>query len=428
MRPDRETFSSRFGLLMTMIGVAVGLGNVWRFPYMVGRYGGAPFVLVYVLAVVFLGIPVLIAEWTLGRHTRRGPLGAFERAGLPGGRQVGVFFFLVVTVATGYYTNALGWVLAHAVAQLAGLAGLDLDAGAVLPPDEGVSARAMLLQAGATALLIGGCALVLLRGLRSGIERVSRVIMPTVLVVLAVLLVRALTLPGAWDGVRWYVFKFDPGALDGTIVVAALGHAFFSLSLGGTFMVVYGSYLGDREDLGRAAAWTAAGDLMAGLLAGLAIVPAVIALGLEPGHGPGLLFRTLPRVFEQLPLGGLFGALFYLGLLGAAWLSAIAAFEVLVAGLTDRTGMTRRRAVATMAAVVFVLALPPMINMRVFVPWDLTFGSGMQVLGALVAVLTVGWVLKPPWRWLGWWLRWVVPAAILAVGIWWLLGDVLGWV
>jgi len=436
----RETFASRFGLLMTMIGVAVGLGNVWRFPYMVGRFGGAPFVLFYVVVVVFVGIPALMAEWSLGRHTRRGPVGAFERAGLPLGRPVGWFFFFVVTAATGYYTNALGWVLFYAADGLASTFGRGWDASAVLPPESVFIARSFLLQILCTGLVILACAGVLLRGLRSGIERASRFIMPTLFVLLLAVIIRSLTLPGAGAGLGWYLLKFDAGALTGRVMLAALGQAVFSLSLGGTFMVVYGSYVGAGEGLGRNAAWTATGDLVAGLLAGLAIFPAVFALGLEPSSGPGLLFATLPEVFSRIPLGGIFEMLFFLALFGAAYLSDVAAFEVLVAGLTDNTRLKRRTAVRLMAGVVFLIALPPMVSMRVFVPWDLTFGSGMQTLGALLSVLTVGWVIRrsdalrelapdeasaPP-VWLYYWLRWVIPAAIALVGAWWVLTDLLG--
>ena len=176
------------------------------------------------------------------------------------------------------------------------------------------------------------------------------------------------------------------------------------------------------------------------MLAGFAIFPAVFALGLEPASGPGLLFDTLPQVFGQIPAGGLFAVLFFIALFGAAYLSDVAAFEVLVAGLTDNTRLNRTQAVWLMAGVVFVIALPPMINMAIFVPWDLTFGSGMQTLGALLSVVTVAWAVRrsealkalaadgeaaPP-VWLYYWLRFVIPGAIVLVGIWWLLTDLLG--
>ncbi len=438
----RESFASRFGLRMTMIGVAVGLGNVWRFPYMVGKFGGAAFVAFYLLAVLLVGAPALIAEWTLGRHTRRGPVGAYAAAGVPLGRAAGWFFFAVVAAATAYYTNVIGWVLSFAVGELARGVGLEVSGAAVLPPATGVDARSLLLQVASTAAVLLACVAVLLKGLRRGIETTSKLLMPALYVILLLLIARALTLPGAAAGLDWYIFKFDPEALTPRVMVAALGQAVFSLSLGGTFMVVYGSYLAPGERLGSNAAWTAAGDTLAGLLAGLAIFPAVFALGLAPGSGPGLLFDTLPRVFAALPAGWLFGLLFFLGLGGAAYLSDIAALEVLIAGLTDNTRLGRTAAVWTAAGLVFVLALVPMLNLRVFTAWDLTFGSGMQTLGALLAALTVGWCLPRAVArramaaegepaapaWLQAWIRWCIPAAILAVGLWWLLSEALGWV
>jgi NSS family neurotransmitter:Na+ symporter len=296
-----------------------------------------------------------------------------------------------------------------------------------------------VLQLSCTAFVLVSCSVVLVKGLRAGIERASKLIMPTLLGIVALLVVRALTLPGAWEGVQWYLLKVDLSQLEVAVVVAALGQAFFSLSLGGTFMVVYGSYLAREDELRGNASYTAGGDLIAGLLAGLAIVPAVIALGMEPGSGPGLIFSTLPRVFDQIPLGGFFGLLFFVALFGAAYLSAVAALEVLVAGVVDNTTISRTAAVWMMAAIVFVLSVPPMINMRVFVPWDLTFGSGLQTLGALFAVITVGWCidrgealrqlqsggLSRSTVWLYHWIRYVVPAAILLVGGWWLWTSVL---
>jgi NSS family neurotransmitter:Na+ symporter len=290
-----------------------------------------------------------------------------------------------------------------------------------------------------TAAVTLSCAFVLLRGLRSGIERASRIVIPTLCLILLVLIGRALTLPNAFAGVEWYILKFQVSDLTPRVMMAAIGHAVFSLSLGGTFMVVYGSYLTDNDSLVSNAWWTTFGDTFSGLLAGLAIFPAVFALGLEPNSGPGLIFATLPQVFAGIPLGWVFGLLFFVGLLGAGYLSGLAAFEVLVAGLTDNTRLTRRAVVWLVASVVFVVSIPPMINNRIFVPWDLTFGSGMQTLGALVAAITVGWAMdrseaikalsaggeRPVPLWLYHWIRWVIPGALLLVGVWWLLTDLL---
>jgi NSS family neurotransmitter:Na+ symporter len=439
--PDerRETFASRFGAIITMVGFALGLGNVWRFPYMVGRFGGAAFVLFYVLVVLVIGVPGLMAETALGRHTRRGTVGAFERAGLPAGRAVGWFFFAIVVAATGYYINVIGWVVYYGIGELARAVGATLDTAAVLPPDTGFSSRSLLLQMACTAAVILSCVVVLLRGLREGIERASRIVIPLLCFILLVLIWRAMTLPNARAGVEWYILKFQASDLTPRVMLAAIGHAVFSLSLGGTFMVVYGSYLTDHDNLTSNAWWTTFGDTFSGLLAGFAIFPAVFALGLEPNSGPGLIFATLPKVFAGIPAGWLFGLLFFTGLFGAGYLSGIAAFEVLVAALTDNTRLSRRAVVWLLAGVAFLIAIPPMINNQVFIPWDLTFGSGMQTLGALVAAVTVGWAMKrsdairalsagsprPIPNWLYLWIRWVIPGALLLVGVWWFVTDVL---
>ena len=425
---------------MTMIGVAVGLGNIWRFPYMAGTFGGAAFVLFYVLVSVVIGVPALMAEYALGRHTRRGTVGAFAAGGFPFGRQVGWFFFCIVVAATGYYSAVIGWVLYYFLAQGALALGIVVDAAAILPPDRGFAAKSFGLQLACTAAVIVSCAVVLVKGLRGGIERASRIIMPGLFLILLVLMVRSLTLPGADAGVRWFILKFEWADLTPAVMVAAIGQMVFSLSLGGTFMVVYGSYLGERDDLASTAMWTAAGDTGSALLAGFAIIPAVFALQMAPAQGPGLIFSTLPQVFADIPLGWVFGVLFFAGLFGAGYLSDIAAFEVLVAGLTDNTRVTRTRAVWLMSAAVFVISIPPTINNGIFVPWDLTFGSGMQTLGALLAVLTVCWCMqrstalaalsteggRPVPQWLYYWIRWGIPAVILTVGIWWLLTSVIG--
>ena len=428
----RETFGSRLGILATMIGVAVGLGNVWRFPYMVGRYGGAAFVLLYLVFALFVGVPALMAEWSLGRHTRRGSVGAFQKAGFPWGRPLGWVLFAGVSAATGYYCNAIGWVLFHGLSELAGF-----DGGAILPPEVGFSARAFGLQLLLTGGVILGAVVVLLRGVRAGIERTSRILTPLLFFTLLLLILRSLTLPGSFEGLSWFILKFRPQELDAAVAMAALGQVVFSMALGGTFMVVYGSYLRDEDALGSNALLTVVGDTSAGLMAGLAIFPAAFALGKEPGSGPALIFSTLPEVFSILPGGRVFGLLFFFSLGGVAFLSAVAAFEVLIAGITDNTTTNRRAATFGLALGVFGLSLPPMLNMRVFVPWDLTFGSGLQTAGVLLAVLTVGWALDrrevlkqlrlvEKDRISGlllFWIRWVIPAAILLVGSWWFVTE-----
>lgn len=434
----RETFGSFFGLLMTMIGVAVGLGAVWRFPYMVGKFGGAAFVLFYMLIIFFVCIPALMAEWTLGRYTKRGTLGAYEKGGFPGGKYVGGFLFIIVFLATGYYTNAIGWVGFHALGEIVNAFGGNLNTAAVLPPQEGFNLTSLIFQLMMTAFVIFTCGIVLIKGLKKGIEKVSILAVPALFIILIILIIRSVTLEGASEGIKWYIGGFRFGELTASVMAAALGMAFFSMSLGGTFMVIYGSYLDRKDNIPKNAIFTGIGASAAGILAGFAIFPAVFAFGLEPASGPGLIFSTLPKTFALMPLGWLFGLLFFLGLFGAAYLSDVAAFEVLVAGIVDNTNIERKKAVLYICCICYVLAIPPMINFKIFIPWDLTFGSGMQAFGSLLAVATTAWFIKrsealkelsegrgkPFPKFLYWWMRVVIPVAILFVGINWLLESV----
>lgn len=436
--PARETFSSVFGVVMTMIGAAVGLGAFWRFPYMAGRFGGSAFVLFYMLITLFIGIPALMAEWTLGRHTRRGTLGCFEKGGLPGGRWVGFFLFAILIFACGYYSNVVGWVAFYAVGQVLQALHLKLDAAAILPPQEGFSPTSFLLQLLMAASVVFSCGVVIVRGLRKGIERASKWIVPLVFGFLLILILRSVTLKGAGEGIRGFILKFRFSELTPGVMAAAMGMAFFCMSLGGTFMVMYGSYLDKRTRILRNAVLTGIGASIAGILAGLAIFPAVFSFGLEPGSGPGLIFMTLPKTFALMPLGWLFGILFFAGLFGIAYLSDVAAFEVLVGGIVDNTRIPRKKAVFIICGTVFILSLPPMVNNRIFIPWDLAFGSGMQALGSLLAVITAVWFInrsealkelaagpdKAFLRALYWWMRIAVPLAIFLVGINWLLESV----
>jgi NSS family neurotransmitter:Na+ symporter len=420
---------------MTMIGVAVGLGAVWRFPYMVGRYGGAAFVLFYLGVVLIVGIPSLMAEWILGLTTQRGPLGAFERGRLPGGKYIGGFLFSIVFFATGYYSNALGWVGFHALAELTNAFGINIQPDRILPPVSGFKLTSILLQLLMTAVVVFLCSMVMIKGLRRGIEKTSKWIVPMLFIILAVLIIRSNSLQGSFAGVKWYIGGFHFKALTPEVMAAALGMAFFSMSLGGTFMVIYGSYMKTNSNIGKNAIYSGIGAVIAGLLAGFAIFPAVFAFKLIPNSGPGLIFETLPLTFNKMPAGWIFGLLFFLGLFGAAFLSDVAAFEVLVGGIVDNTRIVRKRAVFLVAIIVFFLAIPPMINYKIFIPWDLTFGSGMQALGSLFAVITAAWFIKRATAlkaleskenkrivlFLYWWMRLVIPFVILFIGITWFI-------
>lgn len=430
MPQGRETFGSRFGSLMALLGVAVGLANVWRFPYMAGRYGGAAFVALYVLFGILLGLPAIMAEWTLGRHTRHGPAGAFAATGIPGGRRIGMLLFFTVFMATSYYTLVVGQILFYGLETVfGGEAGADPQAffAATLT---GIT----LANVSATAATFTGIATVLFLGVRRGIETVSRVVVPLVFIALLAVIARSVTLPGAGEGIRFFLLP-DWSKLSAETVLAAMGQVFFSLSLGGTFFLLYGSYLRDDEDIPRTAIQTALGDLVAALFGGLAILPAVFAMGLEPTSGPSLLFITLPGVFAAMPGGAVVGGVFFGALFLTAFLSAIAAMEVLVDGVGHYFGWRRGRALAILVVLQMLVALPSMHNMSFLVWNDLVWGSTMQPIGSALTLIALGWFVNrgntlaeinrgssiaigPFWIF---WIRWVVPAAIVVILIsgWW---------
>jgi len=421
-------FERRLTALLVMIGVAVGLGNAWRFPYMMGSYGGGAFLLLYVLTLVLFGVPALLAEWTLGRVTRQGPPGAFAASGLPGGGLVGWVVFTIVAMATSYYVVVIGWVAIY----------LGIAAAGGLRPEsaEGLFERTLAnvpLQALAAWCVLAGCGAVVVAGVRRGIERVSRVFVPLFFLLVVALVARGLTLPGAEAGLRW-ALDFDPGAITGTTLLAVIGQSAFSLALGGTFMVAYGAYLDPAMDLRSLAVQTAGGDLVASLLATLLVIPAVFAAGMEPTTGPPLLFHTMPGVFAGLAGGRVFATLFFLALGLMAFLSAVAAVEVLAGALASRLGWSRKRAVWTVVAAEALLGLPAMMSLEYLTTSDLVWGSTGQPFGSLMAVLAVGWALdrsraleasalgegRLGRSWILW-LRWVVPmAVVLALAAGWL--------
>ena len=430
MKQGRETFGSSFGSLMALLGVAVGLANVWRFPYMAGNYGGAAFVALYVLFGILLGIPAVMAEWTLGRLTQQGPAGAFEATTMPGGRGIGMMLFFTVFMANSYYALIVGQVLFYVFETFFG-------GGAGAAPEaffEKTLNGITVANVSVTAATFIGMACVLYLGVRRGIEVVSQVVVPVVFVALLAVIARSVTLPGAVEGIRFFLLP-DFSRVNSQTVLAALGQVFFSLSLGGTFFLLYGSYLPKDVNIPRTAIQTAFGDLVAALLGGLAILPAVFAMGVEPTTGPSLLFVTLPGVFAAMPGGTIVGGVFFGALFLAAFLSAIAAMEVLVDGVGHYFGWSRGKALAVLVVLQLIVALPSMVSSR-FLAWnDLVWGSTMQPVGSALTLIALGWFVSRGKTlaeinqgssiqigqfWI-FWIRWVIPAAIVVILVsgWW---------
>ena len=415
----RELFSSRVATILTMIGVAVGLGNVWRFPYMMGQYGGSAFLVVYVVFVLIFAIPAVTAEWSLGRYTRHGPIGAMKRAFGPYGKWIGYLLVLTVLIANSYYVVVVGNVAFSAIFSV--FTGFTL---ASIPLYEarlgnGVLRAIIALAVIATALWV------IHRGIGKGIERVSTFFVPLFGVMIVTLIVMALRLPGAATALREFLAP-DFSQLTPTSVFAALGQAFFSLSLGGTFYLVYGSYLRDEEKIPRAAIATGIGDAGAALLASLFIVPTVLALGLNMQSGPSLIFETLPRMFAAIPAGRFIGTAFLIGLWMMAFLSTIAAFQVIVAALTDSFKLSLTKAGLIVGGVEAVLMLPSALHPEIIGTLDLIFGSGMQMLGSALTIIALFWGCDKAVAvtqifggrtdgirrlYLGW-LKWAVPATL----------------
>lgn len=430
MKQGRETFGSGFGSLMALLGVAVGLANVWRFPYMAGTYGGAAFVALYVLFGILLGIPAVMAEWTLGRLTRQGPAGAFEATSIPGGSGIGKMLFFTVFMANSYYALVVGQVLFYVFETFLGGEAGTAPQAFFEKNLNGITAA----NVSVTSATFIGMACVLYLGVRRGIEAVSKVVVPVVFVLLLVVIARSVTLPGAGEGVRFFLLP-DFSRVNPQTALAALGQVFFSLSLGGTFFLLYGSYLPKDANIPRMAIQTAFGDLLAALLGGLAILPAVFAIGVEPAAGPSLLFITLPGVFATMPGGAIVGGVFFGALFLAAFLSAIAAMEVLVDGVGHYFGWSRFKALAVLVVLQLVVALPSMYSSRFLGLNDLVWGSTMQPVGSALTLIALGWFVSrgktlaeinqgssiaigPFWIF---WIRWVIPAAIVVILVsgWW---------
>ena len=416
MAGGRGSFGSRFAAIMALAGSAVGLGNIWRFPYMVGQHGGAAFILVYVLCCVFLSLPVFFAEGILGKITHLNPLGAL-RAKAPKWRWVGYMGILAAFVITSYYSVVGGWSLDYFIRSITeGFRGLSMaDSAAVFHAISSSTWEVLAVFGG----FLGLTALIVLAGVEKGIGGFSKVMMPLLFVMMLLIVVRSVSLPGAREGLD-YLLKPDFSKLDGPAFAAALGQSFFSLSLGVGCVLTYCSYMPEDEGLVATGLWTALFDTFFALLAGFAVMPAVFSVqGLEPGAGPSLVFETLPVVFTRM--GSVVPVIFFLAVLVAALTSSISMYEVVVAWLIDEKGMRRGRAVLLVFVCALALGAVCALVPKAFSACDFATSNIFMTLGALAFVIVVGWVLPKDevrlprvFRFL---LRWVCPLAIAAIAV-----------
>jgi NSS family neurotransmitter:Na+ symporter len=353
---QREHWGSRIGFILAAAGSAIGLGNIWRFPYLVGKNGGATFIVVYLAITAIIGLPVMLAEFAIGRAAQKVPAGAFTAL------KVSPFWSVIGwmgTLAGGFLTLSFynvigGWTIKYMIASFSGLTEVAATAetsgaffGAFLGEQSQVILFLILFMAVSMFIVLGGVG--------KGIERACKVMMPLLFVIMIALIVRSVTLPGAEAGLDFYMKPDWSKLKDPAMYLDALGQSFFSLSLGLGIMITYGSYLGKEERLPSAGLWTAVLDTVIALLAGFAIFPAVFAMGFEPGAGVGLTFITLPAVFAKMPGGMYVSFLFFLLLFFAAVTSAMSLLEVATAFAIEKFNLKRSDAVWVVGVIIILL-------------------------------------------------------------------------
>lgn len=401
MTEKRATWTSRVGFIFAAAGSAVGLANIWRFPYILGMHGGAAFLIVYLICLFLIGFPVFISELLIGRTTGTTPGFAFEAlSGKKPWRYFGNFTILTGFIVSAFYSAVAGWILGYLVEAFRGnLTRFEAAAEAqshfstlLADPYWGLISFAVFLFAST---------LVLFFGVREGIERGNKIMMPALFVILILILARALTLPNAWSGVE-FLLAPDFSALTPTALMIALGQSFFTLSLGQGTMVTYGSYLAKKDNLVQSGLTVVLMDTLVSLFAAVAVFAIVFFAGLSPDSGPGLLFHTLPLVFGKLPWGDAFACLFFFLVFLAALTSQISAMEPAIAYLIDRFGWGRKKATFVVAMAVFIVGIPCALSNSVLrdvlifgmVPLDfMSFvaSSIMIPVGGFFAVMLVGY-------------------------------------
>lgn len=435
---QRESWSGRMGFILAAAGSAIGLGSIWRFPYITGENGGGAFVLVYLLCVACVGLPVMICEIALGRHTQRNPIGCFNQltpsvsllAHLLGGGMVLTGVALLCLQAIGWGVTALligalifltSWRLVGIMGVIAGFLILSYYSviggwaiGYIFKAARGSLTFETVPQAKETYLSFIGspwtsigfhfvfmllCTAIVYKGVQKGIETACKFMVPLLFVIMFVLILRAMTLPGAKAGVN-FCFTPDFSKLSATSVLVALGHAFFTLSLGMGAMITYGSYVRKDDNIFISSLWITFLDTLVSILSCLMIFPAVFAMGFEPGEGPGLVFQVVPAVFHRLPAGPLWGTLFFILLAVAALASGISLLEVVTAYFVDERKWSRQKASVVMGALIFALGGLSAVSIqnwdampRVAATLQACFGGARASFFDLLDNLTCNWML-----------------------------------
>ena len=351
----REQWGSKLGFVLAASGSAVGIGNIWKYPYMAGQNGGAAFTLVYLACILVVGLSIVIAEFVIGRKTQLSPVGAFETlAPKTNWKWVGFLGVGSAFVILSFYGVVGGWIMKYIFISITGgfneIAGDSDAASSIFNNFIKGTWSPIFFQ----VIFMTVCIWVIVNGVKGGIEKWSKIMMPLIIILLAMLAVRGMTLPGGMEGIS-FLFKPRFEDLTASSVVLALGHSFFTLSLGMGTMITYGSYLGRKQNLLNSALWVIALDTAIAMLAGVAIFTTVFALGANPAEGPGLIFVVLPSVFPQLDAGTLWGTLFFFLLFMAALTSAISILEVVTAYFIDQKGWTRKKATIQFGIIITIV-------------------------------------------------------------------------
>ncbi|RXJ02036.1 sodium-dependent transporter [Anaerobacillus alkaliphilus] len=403
--PNREQWGSRLGFILAAMGSAVGLGNIWRFSYVTGDNGGAAFLLVYLLCIIAIGIPIIMAEFTIGRKAQSDAVGSFEKIA-PGKPWIlaGIMGVISAFIILSFYGVIAGWTVKYFFSYLTGGFNVqndgeyvDVFVGFITSPWEPLFWQFLFM-----AFTVG----IVYAGVKKGIEASNKILMPALALLVIILAGYSLTLGGASEALS-FLFTPDWSALaDPKVYLAALGQAFFSLSLGMGALITYGSYLSNKEKLPGAAVSVAALDTGFALLAGLMIFPAVFAFGIEPGAGPGLVFITLPGIFDSISFGTIFGLLFFFLLAAAALSSAVSLLEVAVAYFMRKFKWTRKKTALIIGGIIFLIGIPSSLGQGILSDVKIIGGNDildsmdfiasniLLPLGGLIIALFMGWGWK----------------------------------
>ena len=386
----REQFTGRLAVVLAMAGSAIGLGNIWRFPYLVGQNGGAAFILVYIAACALLAIPVFLSECVIGRRGGNSTFGAMRKLA-PGSnyRWAGMITVITPILLLSFYSVVGGWSVDYLLKACT--LRFTQDSSGLFESLLSSTWEPIFMH---TAFMVG-TAIVILLGVKKGIERFTKVTMPLLFILIIIIVVFGLTLPGAGKGVE-YLVKPDFSKITPSVITSAMGQAFFSMSLGVGTILTYASYVSKEENLMVSAGGTAVFDLLFALLAGFAVMPAVFAAGIQPGQGPGLLFDTLPFIFSEMTpwVGAAISILFFLSVLVAALTSSISLLEVGVAYLVEEKGVSRTKATIGLGAIVWAIGVACSLSGGFFDFLDHLCSDWLMPFGGLLFAMFVGWKMS----------------------------------